>query len=157
MIPGRISGCADITNHFALFYSLSHRDTDCRTVRIECFEGIAVADFDVISIPAAPGISTVRYLNRAVRGGENRRPCRGCDVRPVVIGGLSREWILPVSKVGGYGEALRQRPLENPCPFPVGIRRDNFPGPGGVWAEQLRPKRIGIGRGQQRDIPFGDR
>ena len=116
-----------------------------------------MTDFDVISIPAAPGVRAVRRFNRSVRGGEDRRSCRGCDVRPVVIGGLSREWILPVSKVGGYGEALRQRPLENPCPFPVGIRRDNFPGPGGVWAEQLRPKRIGIGRGQQRDIPFGDR
>ena len=130
MIPGRITGCADITDHFALLYSLSRRDTDCRTVRVERFEGIVVTDFDVISISATPGICAVRRFNRSVRGGENRRPCRGCDVRPIVVGGLSGERILPISEVGGYGEAFRQRSLENPCSFPDGIRRDDFPGPG---------------------------
>ena len=101
MIPGRITGCADITDHFAL---------------------LVVTDFDVISISATPGICAVRRFNRSVRGGENRRPCRGCDVRPIVVGGLSGERILPISEVGGYGEAFRQRSLENPCSFPDGIR-----------------------------------
>ena len=56
MVPDRISDYADIADHFALPDSLPCCDTDREAVRIECFEGIVVADFDVISIPAALGI-----------------------------------------------------------------------------------------------------
>ncbi len=54
VIASRISGCADIADHLALFYPLSGRYADCGTMRIKRLKRIAVSDFYVISIPAAP-------------------------------------------------------------------------------------------------------
>lgn len=61
---------------------------------------------------------------------------------------------VPAAEIRSDGEALRQRPLKDPCPFPCGIRRNHDPCPGGIRAEQLRPERSSIRGSQQGEIFF---
>ena len=56
VVSGRVPGGAYIANHLALLDLLACHHTDGGTVGIQGFVGVVVAHFDVVPVPAAPGV-----------------------------------------------------------------------------------------------------
>ena len=59
VVSGRVSGGAYIANHLALLDLLACHHTDGGAVGIQGFIGVVVAHFDVVPVPAAPGVYPV--------------------------------------------------------------------------------------------------
>ena len=91
-------------NHLALLYLLARSYTDGRTMRIKGLQPVAVVDFNVVAVAAAPGVDTVGNGHCA---GCSRQDLGsvGCgDVGTVVVFDFPGKGILPISKGRGDGE-----------------------------------------------------
>ena len=76
---------------------------------------------DVVSISAAPRVDGVGYGDSSVCRCKDGSAFRRGDVGSAVVGNLPGERIFPIAKPLGDDVALRQGPLENAGPYPIGI------------------------------------
>ena len=107
---------------------------------IQGFIGVVVAHFDVVPVPAAPGVYPVGNGDGAIGSRKDGGAARSADVGAAVVVDLPSEGIRPVAEPRGDGVALRQRPLEDARSFPVGIGIDDLPAAADVTAQQFGPQ-----------------
>ena len=112
VISGRVPGGAYIADHLALLDLLACHHTDGGTVGIQGFIGVVVAHFDVVPVPAAPGVYPVGDGDGAIGGRKDGGAARSADVGAAVVVDFPSEGIRPVAEPRGDGVALRQRPLD---------------------------------------------
>ena len=140
VVSGRVPGGAYIANHLALLDLLACHHTDGGTVGIQGFVSVVMAHFDVVPVPAAPGVYPIGDGDGAIRSSKDGGAARSADVGAIVVVDLPSKGIRPVAEPRGNGVTLRKRPLEDARSFPVGIGIYDLPAAADVTAQQFGPQ-----------------
>ena len=135
-----VSCAANKANHLALLHLLTWRHTDGGTVGIKSFQPVAVIDFDMVAVAAAPGVNTVGNCYCA-GGSRQNLGSVGCgNVGTVVIFEFPGKRIFPIAKGRRDRKGLRQWPRQRPDGHPVGVWCDDLSAASHKAAKQLCPQ-----------------
>src|SRR5699024_4993014 len=117
---------------------------DARAVGVEGGQSIAVVEFDVVSVAAAPAVEGVRDGNGAVGGGQDRSAFGHGDVGAAVVADFTGDRVSAVALGRGDLARHRQRPLQGTASQRnIEARRQDFAAQftHSKTAEQVGPER----------------